>query len=209
MEPIKQNNPTTPTPALYGRNQGMPGQGDNRNRMGGGRGGRGGGRGGRGFGAPREKAEFEQKVLDIARVTRVTKGGKRFSFRATIVIGDGKSRVGVGIGKGHDVAQSMQKAFNKAKKELIVVPTVNGTIPYEVISKYNSAVVLLKPAKGGVKAGGPVRVVAKLAGIKALTGKLIRRTNNKINIARATIEALKTLKVRDLKAKVPEVKASE
>ena len=150
---------------------------ENRNRMGG-RGGRGGGRK---FGGPREaKSEFEQKVLDIARVTRVTKGGKRFSFRATVVIGDGKSRVGVGIGKGHDVAQSMQKAFNKAKKSLITVQTINGTIPYQVESKYNSAVVLLKPAKGGVKAGGPVRVVAKLAGIKALTGKLIERTNNKI-----------------------------
>lgn len=163
----------------------------------GGRGGRGGDRGGRRFNANREaKSEFEQKVLDIARVTRVTKGGKRFSFRATIVIGDGKSRVGVGMGKGKDVAQSMQKAFNKAKKELITVPTVNGTIPYQVESKYNSAVVLLKPAKGGVKAGGPVRVVAKLAGIKALTGKLVERTNNKINIARATIEALRHLKIR-------------
>src|SRR3989338_4641326 len=162
-----------------------PNQGQDR-----GGGNRGGGRrGGRGFG-PRGavKSEFDQKVLDIARVTRVTKGGKRFSFRTTIVIGDGKSRVGVGIGKGKDVAQSMQKATNKAKKNLINVVTLNGTIPYQVESKYNSAVVLLKPAKGGVKAGGPVRVVAKLAGIKSLTGKLIERTNSKINIARATIE---------------------
>lgn len=205
MEPIKQNNPgpNPSSPSPYGQHQGQPGQGDNRNRMGG-RGGRGGGRGGRGFGPPREKSEYDQKVLDIARVTRVTKGGKRFSFRATVVIGDGKSKVGVGIGKGHDVAQSMQKAFNKAKKDLIIVPTVNGTIPYQVIAKYNSAVVLLKPAKGGVKAGGPVRVVAKLAGIKALTGKLIRRTNNKINIARATLEALKTLKIKDFKVKKSE-----
>ncbi|MDP3792790.1 MAG: 30S ribosomal protein S5 [bacterium] len=163
--------------------------GDNRNKRG-----RRGGRGDRGFGAPREKSEFDQKVIDIARVTRVTKGGKRFSFRTTVVIGDGKSRVGVGIGKGKDVAQSMQKAANKAKRNLITVFTVNGTIPYQVEYKYNSAVVLLKPAKGGVKAGGPVRVVAKLAGIKALTGKLIKRTNNKINIAMATIEALKKLK---------------
>lgn len=158
------------------------------------RGRRSGGRRDRGFQAPREKSEFEQKVIDIARVTRVTKGGKRFSFRTTIVIGDGKSRVGMGTGKGHDVAQSMQKAFNEAKKHLINVFTINGTIPYQVEYKYNSAVVLLKPAKGGVKAGGPVRVVAKLAGIKSLTGKLIRRTNNKINIARATIEALKKLR---------------
>jgi small subunit ribosomal protein S5 len=95
------------------------------------------------------KHEYDQKVLDIARVTRVTKGGKRFSFRATIVIGDGKSKVGVGMGKGRDVAQSVQKAFNDAKKNLLFVPIVNGTIPYQVEAKFNSAVVLLKPAKGG------------------------------------------------------------
>ena len=164
------------------------------------RGGGTGRRGGRGrsFGSDSAKSEYEQKVLDIARVTRVTKGGKRFSFRATIVIGDGKSKVGVGLGKGKDVVQSIQKAFNKAKKNLIVVPIVNGTIPYQTEAKYNSAVVLLKPAIGGVKAGGPVRVVAKLAGIKALTGKLTERTNNKINIAMATIEALKKLKIKNM-----------
>ncbi len=161
------------------------------------RGGRGGDGRGRKFGGSKEaKSEYDQKVLDIARVTRVTKGGKRFSFRATVAIGDGKSRVGIGIGKGKDVAQSIQKAFNKAKKHLITVVTVNGTIPYQVESKYHSAVVLLKPAKGGVKAGGSVRVVAKLAGIKALTGKLVERTNSKINIAMATIEALKKLRLK-------------
>ena len=169
----------------------------------GGRKGYRGGRRDRGFGISHEaKSEYEQKVLDIARVTRVTKGGKRFSFRTTLVAGDGKSRVGVGIGKGKDVAQSMQKAFNRAKKNLITVPIINGTIPYQVESKYNSAVVLLKPARGGVKAGGPVRVVAKLGGIKALTGKLIRRTNNKKNIAMATIEALRKLKIKNQNAKI-------
>ena len=166
------------------------------------RGGRGGdGRGGRKFGSREAKSEYDQKVLDIARVTRVTKGGKRFSFRITVAIGDGKSKVGIGIGKGKDIAQSMQKAFNKAKKNLITVQIVNGTIAYQVESKFNSAVVLLKPAHGGVKAGGPVRVIAKLAGIKGLTGKLIERTNNKINIAKATIEALKKLKVVNNKQK--------
>ena len=161
------------------------------------RGGRGGERGGRKFNATHEtKSEYDQKVLDIARVTRVTKGGKRFSFRATIAVGDGKSKVGVGLGSGKDVAQSIQKAFNRAKKNLITVRIINGTIPYQVESKFHSAVVLLKPAKGGVKAGGPVRVVAKLAGIKALTGKLIERTNSKINIAMATIEALKKLRLK-------------
>ncbi len=184
--------PTTPAPS-----QDAP-----RGRGGfGGRGGRGGGqfggRGGRGGnrrGGERPKSEFDQKVLELARVSRVTKGGKRFSFRATIVIGDGKGRVGVGMAKGKDVQQSVQKAVNQAKKHLFMVPMKNGTIPYQVEAKYNSAVVILKPGRGGVKAGGPVRVVAKLAGITGLTGKLIERTNNKLNIAQATIKALKKIR---------------
>lgn len=170
----------------------------------GGRGGRGGGqfggRGGRGGmrrGGERPKSEFDQKVLEIARVSRVTKGGKRFSFRATIVIGDGKGRVSVGMAKGKDVAQSVQKAVNQAKKYLFMVPLKNGTIPYQVEAKYNSAVVILKPARGGVKAGGPVRVVAKLAGITGLTGKLVERTNNKLNIAQATMKALRKIKTNN------------
>jgi small subunit ribosomal protein S5 len=152
--------------------------------------------GNRGPRAPREKSEFESKVLDIARVTRVTSGGKRFSFRTTMVIGDGKGRVGVGVAQGADVQQSMQKATNQARKSLISVPLKEGTIPHQVESKYNSAVVLLKPAPvgNGVKAGGPVRVVAKMAGIENITSKLIRRTHNKINIARATVEALSQLR---------------
>ncbi len=164
----------------------------------GGRGGFGGGRGRRpgGRGGFANKSEYEQKVLDIARVSRVTKGGKRFSFRATIVIGDGKGKVGVGMAKGKDVAQSVQKAFNQAKKNLVTVLIKDGTIPYQVEAKYNSAVVLLKPARGGVKAGGPVRVVAKLSGITKLTGKLLERTNNKVNIAMATISALQKLRVK-------------
>jgi small subunit ribosomal protein S5 len=163
-------------------------------------GGRKGGFGGRGDRReprqPREKSEFETAVLDIARVTRVTKGGKRFSFRATVALGDGKGRVGIGVAQGLDVAQSMQKASHQAKKNMITVTMVNETIPHEVTCKYNSAVVMLKPARkgSGVKAGGPVRVVAKLAGLANVTAKLIERTNNKINIARATIEALKKLK---------------
>lgn len=144
-----------------------------------------------------KKSEYEQKVLDIARVTRVTKGGKRFSFRTTVAIGDGKGKIGLGMAKGKDVAQSIQKAFNKAKKHLITIPLVSGTIPYQVEAKYNSAEVILKPSKSGVKAGGPVRVVAKLVGITSLTGKLISRTNNKINIAQATIKALQELRVKN------------
>ena len=175
-------------------------------RFGGQRGGGRGGFGGRGRrpggrGGFANKSEYDQKVLDIARVSRVTKGGKRFSFRATIVIGDGKGKVGVGMAKGKDVAQSVQKAFNQAKKNLVTVLIKDGTILYQVEAKYNSAVVLLKPARGGVKAGGPVRVVAKLSGITKLTGKLLERTNNKVNIAMATIEALKKLRVKERIAK--------
>lgn len=143
-----------------------------------------------------EKDEFEQKVLDIARVTRVTAGGKRFTFRASIVIGDRQGKVGFAIGRGKDVAQSVDKAFKQAKKHLVKIVSKENTIPHEVRAKYNSAVVFLKPApKGsGVKAGGPMRVIAKLAGIEDVTGKIISRTNNKINVAKATLEALKKLK---------------
>lgn len=148
------------------------------------------------FGAPKEKSEFDSQTLDIARVTRVTKGGKRFSFRATVVVGDRKGRVGMGVAQGHDVAQSLQKATNKARKSVVTIPIKKGTIPHSIEFKYNSAVVLLKPSSSGsgVKAGGPVRAVVKLAGIENITGKLIERTGNKINIARATIGALSKLK---------------
>jgi small subunit ribosomal protein S5 len=167
------------------------------------RGGRFGG-GGRGRGprrdrGPQEKPEFDQKTLDIARVARVTKGGKRFSFRATVVAGNGKGRVGVGVAKGRDVQQSVQKAFHQAKKRLVHVLVKDGTILYQVEGKYSSAAVLLKPSKSGIKAGGAVRVVAQLAGISSLTGKLTRRTNNKINIARATILALQQIRPEKMK----------
>ena len=149
-------------------------------------------------GKPRSKrppSEFDQVVLDIARVTRVTKGGKRFSFRTTVAIGDRKGSVGVGLAKGSDVVQSINKAVFQAKKNLVKVPMVNNTIPKQIQFKYGAAKILLKPAPAGngVKAGGPVRVIAKLAGIENLTSKLLSRTTNKINIARAVLEALKKL----------------
>lgn len=158
-----------------------------------GRGGRPGGRGNRPM-RPQEKPEYDQKTLDIARVARVTKGGKRFSFRATVVAGNGKGRVGVGIAKGKDVQGSIQKAYHQAKKNLITIVMKDGTIPYQVQAKYSSAVVLLKPSKSGIKAGGAVRTVAQMAGIQSLTGKLTERTNNKLNIARATIMALSKIR---------------
>lgn len=148
---------------------------------------------------PKEKSEFDSKMIDLARVARVTKGGKRFSFRATMVVGDGKGRIGVGVAQGHDVQQAMEKSTQQARKRLIHVSLVNGAIPHQSLFKYHSAVVLIKPAPlgSGVKAGGPVRVIAKLAGIHNITAKLIERTGNKINIARATLGALASLKTKE------------
>jgi small subunit ribosomal protein S5 len=147
---------------------------------------------------PREKvkSEFEQKTLEIRRVTRVVEGGKRFSFRASVVVGDMKGRVATGVGKGGDVALALEKAAFRAKKDFLRVPITNeGSIPHEVAAKYGSACVLLKPAAEGrgIVAGGAVRTICALAGIRHVTGKIIR-SKNKINIARATIIALRKLK---------------
>ncbi len=147
-------------------------------------------------GARKEKSEFEQKVLDIRRVTRVVAGGKRFRFRATVILGDHKGRVGVGIDKGADTSEAIEKAARAAKKNLILIPIKNNTIPHEVIGKFSSAVVMLKPAGEGrgIVAGGPVRVIASLAGIVNVSSKILGTTTNKLNNARAAIEALKKLK---------------
>lgn len=134
-------------------------------------------------------------MLDLRRVSRVVAGGKRFSFRATVVIGDRKGRVAVGVAKGKDVSVAVEKAVTQAKKEVIEVSLVNGTIPAEAIAKHSSAVVLLKPAKAGkgVIAGGAARTILALAGVKNVTSKILGRTPNKLTNARATIAALKKL----------------
>lgn len=144
----------------------------------------------------RKPEEFKEKVLDLRRVTRVTKGGKRFRFRATVIIGDEKGRVGAGIAKGLDVAQSIAKAKVDAKKNIIIVPIKGRTIPHEVEAKFSAAHVRLKPAVQGhgLVAGGAVRTVLFLAGIKDITAKCLGRTPNKLTNALATIEALKKLK---------------
>ena len=144
-----------------------------------------------------KKEEFKEKVLDLRRVTRVVAGGKRFRFRATVVIGDERGRVGVGVAKGLDVASSVGKAKMEAKKNLLILKLKDGrTIPHEVIAKYSAAKVLVKPtgAGRGLKAGGAVRSVLSLAGIKDATAKCLGRTPNKLTNALATIEALKQLK---------------
>jgi len=142
-----------------------------------------------------QNQEFEARVLEIRRVTRVTAGGRHFRFRAAVVVGDRKGRVGFGVAKGRDVAQAIEKATRKAKKNVIEVPIKNETIPFDIQVKYKSAKLLLKPQKKGrgIIAGGVVRVICELAGIPNITAKLLSKTNNKINIARATMKALSQL----------------
>jgi len=143
-------------------------------------------------------SEFESKLLDLARVTRVTAGGKRLRFRAVMVVGDKAGRVGIGVAKGKDVAQAIEKAIRAAKKNLIFIPLVKGTIAHAVEAKYNAAKVILKPQKEGrgLVAGGTVRIICNLAGIKNISSKILGRTRNKLNNARATILALQKLKAK-------------
>ena len=143
-----------------------------------------------------EKSEYDQQVLDVARVTRVVAGGRRFTFRATVVIGNRKGKVGVGIGKSIDVSQAVEKAAADARKNLIVVPLKEGTIPHQVEAKYGSAKVLLKPAPRGtgMVAGGALRAICELSGVENICAKILSSSGNKLNNARAAIEALKKLK---------------
>ncbi len=142
--------------------------------------------------------EFEQRLIEVARVTRVMKGGKRMRFRALLAIGDRKGRVGYGIAKGADVTAAIQKAFHQAKKNLIHVPIVNGTIPHEVNIKFKASKALIKPAKPGtgVKAGGAVRTILELAGVQDVTAKILGG-NNKINNVRVAFEALSGFKLTE------------
>jgi len=148
--------------------------------------------------APKEKSEYDQKVLEVARVTRVVAGGRRFSFRATVAIGNRKGKIGVGTGKGLDFSQSVEKAVADARKNMIILPLKEGTIPHEVQSKYGAAKVFLKPApKGkGLVAGGAVRVICELAGVENISAKIISKSTNKLNNARATMVAFSKIKTR-------------
>lgn len=153
----------------------------------------------RGFREQKAPEEFKEKVLDLRRVTRVVAGGKRFRFRATVVIGDEKGRVGVGVGKGLDVAQSVSKAKSEAKKDMMYLSLKDQrTIPHEVTAKYGAAKVIIKPAKSGhgLKAGGAVRFVLSLAGVKDATAKCVNRTSNKLTNAMATMAALRSIRTK-------------
>lgn len=147
---------------------------------------------------PAEDKVFEEQVIAIDRVSRVVKGGRRFRFKALVVVGDKKARVGVGVAKGQDVQAAVQKATDVAKKHLVTIPLTNNTIPHEVELKYGGAHVLLKPAAPGtgIIAGGVVRTIIGVTGISNLLTKSLG-SNNKVNIAYATIEALRSLVPRE------------
>ena len=142
-----------------------------------------------------EEKQFDEKVVQIDRITRVVAGGRRLRFRATVVVGDKNGRVGVGVAKGLEVVTAIQKAIQKAKKNMTQINLKGTTIPHEVMLKYGGAKVFLKPAsKGtGVIAGGAVRAVVEAAGIHDILSKMIG-SSNKINNVYATFEALKSLK---------------
>jgi small subunit ribosomal protein S5 len=147
---------------------------------------------------PQEPKEFDEVVISIDRVARVVKGGRRFRFKALVVVGNNKGKVGVGVSKGQDVQTAVAKATDVAKKHLITVPIANGTIPHDVELKVSGAHVLIKPAAPGtgIIAGGVVRQIIGVTGIHNMLSKSLGSTN-KVNIAYAVIDALKALVPRD------------
>lgn len=150
---------------------------------------------GKNFG--REAAEFDQKMIDLRRVARVVAGGRRFSFRATIVAGNKKGGVGVGTAKAADTSAAIQKAYRQAVKGMVKVPlTKFASIPYDVLGKFSSSQVLIRPAPQGhgLVAGSSVRVVLDFAGVKNASAKILSHTKNKISNALAALNALSALK---------------
>jgi small subunit ribosomal protein S5 len=144
----------------------------------------------------RDQRKYDSKLLDLSRVAHTREGGRRLSFRAVMVLGDHKGKIGVGVASGSDVAKGIGKASRKAEKNMIEVPIVDGTIPHQVEAKYSAARVLLKPQrkKRGLVAGGTVRIMCNLAGIEDISSKVLGGTSNKLNNARAVIKAFKKLR---------------
>jgi small subunit ribosomal protein S5 len=143
----------------------------------------------------RREGEFEERIIEINRISRTVAGGRRIRFRAAVVIGDRNGRVGIGVAKATEVILAVQKAITQARKHLITVPRINGTIPHQVEAKFGSAKLMIKPARvgTGIIAGGAVRSIAELSGIENILSKILG-SQNKINNLKATILALSSFK---------------
>lgn len=149
---------------------------------------------------PQEPREFEEKIVQVNRTSKKTKGGNQISFSVLVVVGDKKGRVGVGLGKAPDVSSAVTKATNYAKRHLLSVPITHGTIPHEVFIKWGAAKILLKPAPEGtgIIAGGPVRAVVETSGINNIVSKILGTSNKATNVY-ATLEALRALREKSLR----------
>lgn len=148
-------------------------------------------------------SEYKEKVVNLGKVTKVVKGGRNFRWSALVVVGNENGQVGVGLGKAAEVTEAIRKGVEDAKKNIITVPMVGPTIPHEIVGKFGAGEVLLKPAAEGtgVIAGGPVRAVIELSGIRDIRTKSLR-SNNPINMVRATIDALTSLMTAEKVAKL-------
>ncbi len=144
----------------------------------------------------KQQPEFIERVIYINRVSKVTKGMKRFSFSALVVVGDTKGKVGFALGKAREVAIAIRKALNKAKRSQVSIPTYRTTIPHKIIGKFGAASVLLRPASEGtgIIAAGPVRAICEAVGIKDILTKCLK-SNNPLNVIKATIQGLTSLKI--------------
>ena len=157
-----------------------------------------------------DEIQLNDRLVTVRRVAKVVKGGRRFGFSALVTVGDGNGKVGIGMGKANDVTEAIRKAVESAKKSVISVNIVNGTIPHEVLGHYGAGNVVLKPAAPGtgVIAGGPARAVLELAGVKNILTKCLGTTNSH-NVVKATINGLKQLKTREQIRKLRQIPEKE